>query len=339
MSDRQLNLLSIDGGGVRGLSALCVLQKLMEQIDPDDPPRPCDYFDMIGGTSTGGLIAIMLGRLRMTVQQCIDEYTALSRQVFVRKTKWPVNLKLNIQERFDSETLAAKIREVSARHTGESESLLRNDDPYACKVFVCATNGNTSDTVLLTTYRREQGNTNLFNNTRIWEAGRATSAASSYFDPITIGPLKQRFHDGGTGANNPIRQLWTEAKQILAPHGPLEDRLNCIVSIGTGIPTLHDFGTGVVSAPQSILRIATETEHTARHFLQEHQDLSRDGRYCRFNAPSIRDISLDKAEDLPAISAKTDHYLEGAETWDKVKACAALLRQRESTLPLLNMHS
>lgn len=54
MSDRQLNLLSIDGGGVRGLSALCVLQKLMEQIDPDDPPKPCDYFDMIGGTSTGG---------------------------------------------------------------------------------------------------------------------------------------------------------------------------------------------------------------------------------------------------------------------------------------------
>lgn len=51
---QQLNLLSLDGGGVKGLSSLYILQKLMEEINPDDPPKPCDCFDMIGGTSTGG---------------------------------------------------------------------------------------------------------------------------------------------------------------------------------------------------------------------------------------------------------------------------------------------
>lgn len=53
---RNLKLLSLDGGGVRGLSSLYILQELMKQVadDPNHPPKPCYWFDMIGGTSTGG---------------------------------------------------------------------------------------------------------------------------------------------------------------------------------------------------------------------------------------------------------------------------------------------
>lgn len=60
-------ILSLDGGGVRGLSSLMILQELMEEIghDAEVVPKPCEYFDLIGGTSTGGLIAIMLGLLEM----------------------------------------------------------------------------------------------------------------------------------------------------------------------------------------------------------------------------------------------------------------------------------
>jgi len=75
MDQTPVRLLSLDGGGVRGLSSLYILKDLMCQIarehsstNPDAPkisPRPCEYFDLIGGTSTGGLIALMLGRLRM----------------------------------------------------------------------------------------------------------------------------------------------------------------------------------------------------------------------------------------------------------------------------------
>jgi patatin-like phospholipase/acyl hydrolase len=54
MPDKELRLLAVDGGGVRGLSALMILEKLMETISSESPPKPCDYFDMIGGTSTGG---------------------------------------------------------------------------------------------------------------------------------------------------------------------------------------------------------------------------------------------------------------------------------------------
>ena len=44
----------VDGGGVRGLSSLLILKQLMKRVNPEDPPKPCDYFDLIGGTSTGG---------------------------------------------------------------------------------------------------------------------------------------------------------------------------------------------------------------------------------------------------------------------------------------------
>jgi patatin-like phospholipase/acyl hydrolase len=70
-----LRILSLDGGGVRGVSSLYMLKELMAQVKrerrvdhPNEPPstlRPCDVFDLICGTSTGGLIAIMLGRLGM----------------------------------------------------------------------------------------------------------------------------------------------------------------------------------------------------------------------------------------------------------------------------------
>ncbi|KAF1848586.1 FabD/lysophospholipase-like protein [Cucurbitaria berberidis CBS 394.84] len=89
-----LRLLSLDGGGVRGLSSLMVLDDLMENIaleekrigrraqNNHDPLKPCDYFDLIGGTSTGGIIAILLSRLRLDCKQCISIYTKLAEKIF-----------------------------------------------------------------------------------------------------------------------------------------------------------------------------------------------------------------------------------------------------------------
>lgn len=64
MPDNGLRLLALDGGGVRGLSSLMILQQLMATIDPTTPPKPCEYFDMIGGTSTGGYVVLSIALLR-----------------------------------------------------------------------------------------------------------------------------------------------------------------------------------------------------------------------------------------------------------------------------------
>jgi len=60
VDDTGLCLLSLDGGGVRGLSTLHVLKVIMERLNHErknsglPAVKPCDIFDLIGGTSTGG---------------------------------------------------------------------------------------------------------------------------------------------------------------------------------------------------------------------------------------------------------------------------------------------
>lgn len=103
---------SIDGGGIRGISSLMILEKVMEQIRQtqklDHEIKPNEYFDLIGGTSTGGyvtisiafrlnmiyfigsIIAIMLGRLEMTVRECIAAYRAVAEAAFTRRFRIPL---------------------------------------------------------------------------------------------------------------------------------------------------------------------------------------------------------------------------------------------------------
>lgn len=113
MVRRELCLLALDGGGVRGLSILLILKHLMEGIDPYNPPKPCDYFDMIGGTSTGGLIALMLGRMKMSVDECIETYSKLTPDIFGRPIRHRIRMtNMDMQGRFDHKTLESGIRDV-----------------------------------------------------------------------------------------------------------------------------------------------------------------------------------------------------------------------------------
>ncbi|KAK4031936.1 acyl transferase/acyl hydrolase/lysophospholipase [Parachaetomium inaequale] len=130
MPATDLRLLALDGGGVRGLSSLMILRRLMATVNPDAPPKPCDYFDMIGGTSTSGLIAVMLGRLRITVDECIDAYTMLSDRVFEKKSY--------------RVTLERVVKTIVVNCSLDIDILL--EDPNSpCKVFVYATSKETSD--------------------------------------------------------------------------------------------------------------------------------------------------------------------------------------------------
>src|SRR5271169_3027578 len=75
MAERIPKILSLDGGGVRGLSSLLILREIMAEVEKKwvstETVKPCDVFDLICGTSTGGLIAIMLGLLEMVHRQPI----------------------------------------------------------------------------------------------------------------------------------------------------------------------------------------------------------------------------------------------------------------------------
>lgn len=213
-------VLCLDGGGVRGLSSLMIVKHLMQRLESQRGGRlePWQEFDLIIGTSTGGLIAIMLGRLRMSVDECVDAYRTLSRNIFS-----PVHSKANIPGRalakfkaegkFESEPLESEIKRF-LRERGLSEAeLLRDDSPDSTKVSVCAVQETNSDCVVIRSYESGSGEWDeLYPVCRIWEAARATSAASTFFDPIEIGP--QRYVDGALRHNNPIEKADEESRGL-----------------------------------------------------------------------------------------------------------------------------
>jgi hypothetical protein len=107
----------------------------MESLNPDgDPLKPCEYFDMIAGTSTGRLIAIMLGRLRMSVDDCIDEYKSLSSRVFTKVHHFGVNYRGETQGKFDDEALKEGIRSLLERRVMDRDELFKEaPEAYGCK--------------------------------------------------------------------------------------------------------------------------------------------------------------------------------------------------------------
>ena len=90
MSDERLatgpRILCIDGGGIRGLSEILILKELMLQVQIqsklDFTPEPWQCFDLICGTSTGGLIATLIGRLGKTLDECENLFREFGSQIF-----------------------------------------------------------------------------------------------------------------------------------------------------------------------------------------------------------------------------------------------------------------
>lgn len=73
------HILSLDDGGIRCLSSLFILRQLMEDVKDrlkmKVAPEPCEHFDLICGSGFGGLLALMLGRLRMVRLRSMFTFT------------------------------------------------------------------------------------------------------------------------------------------------------------------------------------------------------------------------------------------------------------------------
>lgn len=118
-----------DGGGVRGYSIFIILQEVMHRTFVEmegraprrnEIPKPADHFDLIVGTGTGGLIALMLGRLRLDIETCKELYVRLTRMVFeTDKTILGIPTRSTL---FKASKLEEAIREAVREHTvDESE--------------------------------------------------------------------------------------------------------------------------------------------------------------------------------------------------------------------------
>lgn len=140
---QSLRILCIDGGGIKGYTALLILRRIFRTLSADMggnlSPRPCDIFDLIAGTSTGGIIAVMLGRLHMTIDECIEVYERLGKDVFGRPVGGQVGRVLRGMTSspfYDIADLQQSIRSVlRARGIESDEPFIEREGP-GCKVYV-----------------------------------------------------------------------------------------------------------------------------------------------------------------------------------------------------------
>ncbi|KAH8174073.1 patatin-like phospholipase domain-containing protein [Sarocladium implicatum] len=339
MPPPRLRLLSLDGGGVRGISSLHILRDLMVRVSGDSAPaKPCEVFDMIGGTSTGGLIAIMLGRLQMTVDECIDAYIELSKSTFGKPKKQSLIGKAmkKLKPTFSADALEDAIKVVLRRAGAQEDALLaiegvQHSEPQKCKVFVCAINNQISQNVCLRSYKSSVPDDRL-GKVKIWEACRATSAALTYFPPITIG--NEQFSDGGLRVNNPITEVWREALGAWPQltDSELREHVN-IVSIGTGVPNYPNEPTTLWEATKTLKKLALDTESVAEAFAKDKSRLMESGQYVRFNVNRGKNAGLDAYEKIDLIIAVTKDYIQTADTQMRLNHCADRLAGRLDKKP------
>lgn len=203
-STRPKRLLSLDGGGIRGLIAAEVLIRIEDLLKELKPGLTClaDYFDFIGGTSTGAILAAGLSK-GMTARQLRDIYYNDGHRIFTKNF---------ILFQLWSKYSAEPIEETLQR---EFAGITLGSDQLKTLLMIVAKNTTTGSTWFFVNNPR-----NPFYNTNskipLWHIIRASSAAPTYFPPhqFQIGDRTAEFVDGGiTPYNNPSFQLFLEATQ------------------------------------------------------------------------------------------------------------------------------
>lgn len=138
--------------------------------------------------------------------------------------------------------------------------------------------------------------------------------------------------DGGLGANNPSEQIWNEAQKIWCSDEDIElgTLLKCFVSIGTGNPGTKPIAEGSLKFfSETLVNIATQTENTAKIFVERHRKLYEGKRYFRFNVQQgLQGIGLEEYKAAPLIEAATAEYMNGQEVRSAAQECAMNLKQK-----------
>ncbi|KAJ7899142.1 FabD lysophospholipase-like protein [Mycena olivaceomarginata] len=294
-----VRVLSLDGGGVGVLSELHILESMMHRLKTegrlDKIPSPCDYFELIGGSGTGGIIALMLGRLRMPIADARSAYERLRPESKSRSG-----------EKFKTSKFEQVLKAIF------KQEMMRDVDLRPCKIFVCTMNQMNLNAAIPELFRTYDSPYEQAKECMLWQAARATSATPGLFKPMEIGG--QQYIDGGVGNNNPASWVLKEAKQMY-PSRPV----TLVVSLGSGHPNTiqipRSSNTAVVA--NAMKMIASDCERT--HEDNERKFWAMPNTYFRFNVQQglqgMKPHYWGKSND---ISAHTRAYLRTEDVISKL---------------------
>lgn len=297
-------ILSIDGGGIRGVIPAVLLGELEERTGQSI----VDLFDLVVGTSTGGILAAGLtvpgdnGRPKYTADDMLDLYVSRGAEIFQRSL-WDRIMDAGgaLDEMYDHQPLET----ILAEYLGDATLTdclrpivvttydIEERQPYYCKTSAAVDDGPDRNHLLR-------------------DVARATSAAPTYFEPKILDSLadvqtRRVLVDGGVFVNNPAMCAFAEAYA----HGQTPDQI-VLAAFGTGIATrkiAYDKAKnwGALGWVQPIISVMMDGESDAAdyHLRQllpgRSVDNPTDQRYFRF------DIDLDTA--LDDLDAATDENI------------------------------
>ena len=215
-------VLSISGGGIRGLIPAIILAEI--ELRTNKPIS--DSFDLIAGTSTGGIISSLLsvkdddGNYKYSAIDAVDLYKQFGKTVFKRdlwkkiytlggliSTKYPIE---PLEELLKSYFGDKKMSDLSTDTLISAYQVSNKPYPHFFKKRHAIAPKSEQD------------------NPYLWEACRATSAAPTYFKPYRFDNVNS-FIDGGVFANNPSMCAYAEAKHMWGDEEPIY-----LLSLGTG---------------------------------------------------------------------------------------------------------
>jgi patatin-like phospholipase/acyl hydrolase len=282
---KQIKILSIDGGGIRGIIPAMILAEIERRTG-----RPtAELFDLIAGTSTGGIIALGLtkpgpgGKPQYAAQDLVELYQTEGPRIFSRSIWHRLIAADNfLEEKYPS----SGIESVLDEYFGEARLKDALTD------------------VLISSYELERRFVFFFKSSRarqradydfpMKKVARATSAAPTYFEPLKLEaqepPGYYALVDGGVYANNPAMCAYVEAMSTQTELCPC-----MVVSLGTGQLTrpIHyddakDWGLAMWAQP--ILNVVFDgvsdtVDYQLQQLLPEGQDGNR--RYYRFQTTLV----------------------------------------------------
>ena len=252
---KPLKILTIDGGGLQGISTLLILHRLLNAIArnngvPDGKPRPCDVFDVIAGIGPGGWLALLLGRFQMDVSAALAEWYNLIDCIAPRSKVEELRMRVLQHSYFDTDRLVDQIDELTEFYQTDKHMFFTPPEGTRCKhVFVSALKTDSKGTHL---------GYNLF---RTYDCPKGSNVLEG---PQSPREYKISHAFGATGAAKYFTPPWREATakrgiskfldiQFPSPHNITELALNemwglygkdveisVVVNIGPGIPSASD---------------------------------------------------------------------------------------------------
>lgn len=227
-------ILALDGGGIRGLITIGYLARI-ESLLRRRYQKPdlvlSDYFDLVGGTSTGAILATLLAMGR-SVDELREMYLTLGRDAFRPRKSWFGPLGRIIGAKFDEKPLEDLLKE----HLGERR--LDSEEVRVGLVIIVKRADTGSVWVVLNVpgHRFYEMNRKM----HLWEIVRSSTAAPIFFRPKVLSDVGEGeaaiFVDGAVSMhNNPALQLLMVATlQGYAIRWPLGEKKLFLCSIGTG---------------------------------------------------------------------------------------------------------